>query len=237
MFRSRERNVELLSPVDRILGEVTRFGYGADDYIWRTRTYLEWAKQCGLASQEVAHSCIDLAETLTPIYPLVEMRQAKTAAWESKRRAALNVERAPRVIEMELDPVYFEAILTGWKTFGGRAFKPDSDKDYPDIRTGDLVRFTLSTRHEEFARELAARNLQPDDVMWCTVKDMYFAPTVHGMYQMPQFDGDAFQPMIDAPSEAIQIQRAAVYHTFPGYHELIAEHGFLGIHLQNPHLA
>jgi hypothetical protein len=53
---------------------------------------------------------------------------------------------------------------------------------------------------------------------------------------MPELDGDAFQPMISGTSEAIQLQRAAAYHTFSGYHQLIGAHGFLGIKVNNPRL-
>ncbi len=233
---SAERTPEL-SPVDEMLGRVAGFGYvNVDDYIERVRAYLEFAKQCGLESQAVVDSSIDLAETLTTIPELVDSRRAKTEQWEARRRAALAVERPPRLIDMELDPVYFAAILTEKKSFEGRAYKPDSDKDYPDIRAGDLVRFRLSQRDEGFVADMGQRDLRPEDVMVCTVRDVFFAPTVHGMYQNGEIDGEAFQPMLNGPSEVIQLQRAAVYHTFPGYNQIIRDHGFLGIQVENPYL-
>jgi hypothetical protein len=237
MFRNKgEAQAASSSPVDQMLTRVEAFGYGVDDYIWRVRTYLDWAKRCGLRSSAVVDSCIDLAETLTDIPELAARNGTKRAAWESKRTEALRSQRTPRAIAMELDPVYFEAILAGRKTFEGRAYKPNSDKNYPDIRRGDQICFQLSLRQNDFPRQAVQLGLGPDSGMLCTVDDIYFAPTVHGMYQMPEFDGDAFQPMVNGTSEVIQLQRAAVYHTFPGYHDLIGVHGFLGIKVENPQL-
>jgi hypothetical protein len=72
--------------------------------------------------------------------------------------------------------------------------------------------------------------------MTCTIKEVYFAPTVHGVYQIPKYNGLGFQPMVSElhGHASLQLERAAVYHTFPGYHELIADHGFLGIQVENP---
>ena len=61
---NRERSSEQpLSSVDEMLRRVEGFGYEADDYIWRVRTYLSYAKECGLSSQAVVDSCVALAET------------------------------------------------------------------------------------------------------------------------------------------------------------------------------
>lgn len=164
------------------------------------------------------------------------MRQTKLDAWSRARSTALCKVRDSIEIDMELDPIYFEAILRGSKTYEGRAYKPESGKNYSDIRRNDLIRFRLSRRQEAFANEAAGRGLRPDMDMVCTVREIYFAPTVHGVYQIPRFNGLGFQPMLDGPSEMLQLQRAAVYHTFPGYHELISAHGFLGIQVENPQL-
>lgn len=207
-----------------------------DDYIYRVHSYLQYSKECGLSSRAVADSCIDLAETYTTIPEITEMHNEKLEAWRKARKHATKVARRPITINMELDPLYFEAILCGSKTYEGRAYKPDSNKNYPDIRRDDCIRFRLSTRQEWFVDDALSRGLHPDRVMECTVKEIYFAPTVHGMYQIPQFCGLGFQPMISGPSEMLQLQRAAVYHTFPGYHDLICEHGFLGIHIEHPQL-
>lgn len=228
-----------LSPVDMLLRQVDElandYSY-CDDYVHRVRNYLWYAKRCGLDSQSVADSCIDLAETYTDLPVLVEKRQFKYKSWLQARESALRVVRDPIEINMELDPIYFEAILRGSKTYEGRAYKPDSDKNYPDIRSNDRIRFRLSDRKEEFAEDARRRGLNPGVDMICAVKEIYFAPTVHGMYQIPRFNGLGFQPMIDGSSEMLQLQRAAVYHTFPGYHELISDHGFLGIQVENPRL-
>src|SRR5581483_7396438 len=186
--------------------------------------------------QDIVDSCVDLAETYTDIPEVAEVRHSKMAAWCRARERALSLKRSPVEIDMELDPIYFEAILQGVKTYEGRAYKPDSDKNYPGIRSGDRIRFRLSDRKEEFADEAVRRGLRGGVDMMCTVKEIYFAPTVHGMYRIPRFNGLGFQPMIDGPSEMLQLQRAAVYHTFPGYHELISEHGFVGIQVENPQL-
>jgi hypothetical protein len=227
------------SPVESQLAGIEKFEkdfWRLDDYIYRVRTYLEYAKKCGLGSQAVVDSCVDLAETYTSIPELAERRQAKLDAWNKARAAALEVDREPIEINMELDPIYFEAILRGEKTYEGRAYKPDSDKDYPSIRRGDSIRFRLSNREEGFAEDAISRGLRLDRDMECKVKEVHFAPTVHGIYQIPRFNGLGFQPMISGPGEIIQLQRAAVYHTFPGYHELISEHGFLGIEVEDPKL-
>lgn len=232
------------SPVDALLAQlndsITRdFNSGFyyyDDYLHRIRNYLDFAQGCGLGSQPIVDSCIDLAETYTDIPEVVDMRQAKLDAWKSARETALRVERDPIEIQMELDPIYFEAILCGKKTYEGRAYKPSSDKNYPGIRQNDRIRFHLSNREEGFADDAATRGLSSDMDMVCTVREIYFAPTVHGMYQIPRFNGLGFQPMINGTSEMLQLQRAAVYHTFPGYHDLISEHGFLGIQVENPEL-
>jgi|GEM_PF-2709996 len=237
MFRNKgEVRAVLPSPVDEMLARVESFGYDVDDYIWRVRTYLDLARHCALRSSALVNSCIDLAETLTDIPELTTRNEMKRVAWKSKRTEALRLQREPRMIAMELDPIYFDAILAGRKTFEGRAYKPDSDKNYPDIRRGDQIYFQLSLRQGDFPSQAAQFGLSANEGMLCTVDGIYFAPTVHGMYQMPEFDGDAFQPMINGTSEVIQLQRAAVYHTFPGYHELIGAHGFLGIKVENPQL-
>lgn len=225
-----------LSPVAEMLRGIESFGHDADDYIWRVRSYLGYANECGLGSQAVVDSCLDLAETYTDVHEVSEARRAKLEAWNRARQDALLVDREPIEIDMELDPIYFEAILRGSKTFEGRAYKPDSDKNYPGIRANDRIRFRLSNRQEAFAEDAVRRGLTPANDMICTVREVYFAPTVHGMYQIPRFNGLGFQPMINGTSELIQLQRAAVYHTFPGYHELIGSHGFLGIQVQNPQL-
>lgn len=227
------------SPVDALLGQINDIDQGnlyADDYLHRVRNYLRYAKNCGLDSRSIVDSCVDLAETYTDIPEVMELRQSKLEAWHKARRAALLVDRDPIEISMELDPVYFQAILQGNKTYEGRAYKPESDKNYPDIRSGDRIRFRLSDRKLEFADDAARRGLEPRFDMMCTVKQIHFAPTVHGMYQIPRFNGLGFQPMYSGPSEALQLQRAAVYHTFPGYHQLIEQHGFLGIHVEHPQL-
>jgi len=238
-FGKEGTNNKLSSPVDSLLCKVESLYSDInyyDDYTYRVRSYLRYAKGCELNTQDIVDSCVDLAETYTDIPELVEARQSKLDAWRKARDAALSVERASIEIDMELDPIYFEAILRGDKTYEGRAYKPKSDKNYPDIRSGDCIRFQLSNRKEEFIDEAMRRGLRFDSDMICTVKEIYFTPTVHGMYQIPRFSGLGFQPMIDGPGEMLQLQRAAVYHTFPGYHELIGEHGFLGIQIENPQL-
>lgn len=233
--------------VDRLLAQVRdvtldqrRLGH-RDDFLCRLESYLGWAQRYGLGSEQVAGSCTDLARTLSQDRWDAGPRMEKSQAWAERRQAALRTDRPPRTIDMELDPVYFDAILRGRKTFEGRAYKPDSDKDYPDIRHGDTIVFTMSDRQPWFELEAQGYGLSMRDVMVCPVQDVHFAPTVHGVYQMsPDFNGDAFQPMVgvgESGSEHIQLQRAAVYYSFPGYPELIRDHGFLGIELAGAQLA
>ncbi|HSX27930.1 MAG TPA: hypothetical protein VLF60_00590 [Candidatus Saccharimonadales bacterium] len=235
-LRRFNRNRERSSAVTELLAQVESLRLPFDDYLQRVHTYLSWAKDCALSSERVVQSCIDLAETLTTIPELQESRAAKSADWERKRRSATATRRSSRTVRMELDPIYFAAILRGAKTFEGRAYKPDSDKNYPDIRADDQIQFYLSDREETFTEEARQLGIKAEDVMYCTVQDVFFAPTVHGVYQLPGFDGDAFQPMIQGQSELLQLQRAGVYYTFPGYPELIAQHGFLGIQVHSPRL-
>jgi hypothetical protein len=228
-----------LAPVDDLLSRVEAFGYYRDDYLRRVHTYLRYARECGLSSQAIADSCIDLAETYSQVNEVIAMRQDKQRAWDEARKVALSVDRKPIDIDMELDPVYFEAILRGIKRYEGRAYKPDSSKNYPDIRRKDRIHFHLSGRKEEFSDEAVNRGLSLTMELVCTVGDVHFAPTVHGVYQIPRFNGLGFQPMVDERdgNASLQLERAAVYHTFPGYHELIEAHGFLGIQVEQPQLA
>lgn len=224
-----------LNPVDSLLTDVRSLRV-EDEYLQRLDNYLTWAQQHNLSSQTAAESCIDLAMTLSQIPEVALPRQAKTESWRESRQAALAIERQPRTIAMELDPLYFNAILEGCKTFEGRAYKPDSDKLYADIRGGDMLVFDMSGRDTDFNRQARYYGLTMRSRMVCEVVDAFFSPTVHGVYQIPGFDGDAFQPMIRGDSELLQIQRAGVYYSFPGYRELIHEHGFLGIQVSKPQL-
>lgn len=235
----RKKNTVPSTPLKNELSKFKEWGddyWRDDDYLNRVRLYLSFAHKHGLASQAVVYSCIDLAATYTTIPEVTYERKRKLAEWKVARTAALASVRPPRLISMELDPAYFAAILGGTKTYEGRAYKPDSDKNYPDIRSGDMIFFQLSTRQESFPDEAASLGLDQGRAMTCEVGDVLFAPTVHGAYQIPRFNGLGFQPMIQGPGELLQLQWAAVYHTFPGYHELIDEHGFIGIEVVNPAL-
>src|SRR5690242_16663233 len=129
MFWSREQAPRrAVSPVGTLLAEVAaldRKYFYTDDYIHRVSNYLHYAKRFELDSQPIVDSCVDLAETYTDIPELAARRQSKLDAWQNARVAALSRDRTPIEVGMELDPIYFEAILRGSKTYEGRAYKPD----------------------------------------------------------------------------------------------------------------
>ena len=53
------------------------------------------------------------------------------------------------------------------------------------------------------------------------------------MYEYSPAIGSEFQPMVNGVSEIFELQRAAVYYSFPGYVERIRDFGFVGIEIKN----
>ena len=102
--------------------------------------YLELALRWGLASRAIIDSCYDLATTTT-LPPQEERNEQRR--WQDNRKKRLSLGRPPRVIQMQLYPSYFDAILKGDKTYEGRAFDPFSEKDYLDLREGDEIIFNV----------------------------------------------------------------------------------------------
>lgn len=232
-----QKNYMPKSPVALELASAEKWLAGSplrDDLVEKLAQYLRLCMRYGLDGQEIVDSCTDLALTLCRDPDIVAMNEKKIARWEERRKRALSIVRPPRTVAMELDPVFFEGIMTGAKTFEGRAYKPESDKNYPDLREGDFLRFSLSQRRPEFGGQLEEFGLRASMVMIAKVADVYFAPRVHWMYQFNDCSGEDFQPMIDGPLEILNIQRAAVYYKFPGYKDLIEKNGFIGIRVANP---
>jgi hypothetical protein len=225
-------------PVDQELNRLrTASGRGfpilPDPLAERYLTYLEFARSCDLLREEITFSCMDLALTLEQIGA---EKNPKTEAWESDRQAALVRARPPREIEMHLYPAYFAAILRGKKCFEGRAYDPNSPKNYSDIREGDRVVFRLTREIARWESQCRDLRLNPDVPMAAEVGRVVFAPLVHWMYQLPSVEGEDFQPMISGAPELLNLQRAAVYYTFPGYPQRIRDHGFIGIEVLHPKL-
>jgi hypothetical protein len=200
----------------------------------RLYTYLEFARTCGLHQREIVLSCVDLALTLEQMWQGLEL--PKINAWGKARREALVKARPQRVIEMQLYPEYFSAIFAKRKVFEGRAYDPDSPKDYPDMREGDRIVFKVCREIPEWESRCQNLGINPDIPMVAEVGRIKFAPLVHWMYQLPGVEGESFQPMISGASELINLQRAAVYYSFPGYAERIMDHGFVGIEVRDPRL-
>lgn len=201
-----------------------------DYFLDRYRNNLTHALGRGLTDQAAVSACVDLAETRAVMngdYFYADIFASKIQAWDEAVDAALAVERLPRTVHMELDPEYFQAMLCGRKTIEGRAYDPGSNKNYPDIRAGDLATYTLSQRNPAFAAQLGAMGLQSGLVMVRPVAQVHFAPTVASMYETVGEIGEHFQPMLSGIHNALA--RIAVYHGFPNYSERIGEHGFLGI--------
>ena len=200
----------------------------------RYQRYLEFAQSFGLGGEEVVWSCRDLALTLDQRWKGFE--SPKTAVWRKIRDEALVKSRPPRMIEMQLYPEYFAAIYRKAKSFEGRAYDPASPKDYPDIRKGDSIVFSVSREVVDWDVRCRTLGLDPQVPMVVEVGRVEFAPLVHWMYQLPGVEGENFQPTISGVSELINLQRAAVYYTFPGYAQKITDHGFVGIEVTNPRL-
>ncbi len=239
-LRRRERTQEL-SPVEETLQQVYRLLYHdgfmqPDDLLERLYSYVSFARDCKLHSQEVLDSCSDLAYARSTDPMCEVLRQTKQEAWDERRTGALGVPREPRIIDMHLYPIYFAAILRQIKFYEGRAYNPNSDKNYADIRQGDTVRFTLDQDKPEFAAQAIELGLPANATMTCTAEDVLFAPNVHGVYSMSGVLGEHFQPMLTGGSELLELQRVAAYYAFPGYPELIRKHGFVGIELSDPQL-
>jgi hypothetical protein len=193
-------------------------------------SYLRWAIHLGLSDEAAVNACVDLAETRAvmsgdPFYAAIHAEKLK--AWNDTREAALATDRPPRVIDMELDPIFFAAMLDGSKTIEGRAYDPNSDKNYADIRAGDSARYRLSQRRPEFASQLGTLGLRPGWVMVRPIDQEHFAPSVASMYEDVGQLGERFQPTL--PGVYSTLARIAVYHGFPNYNARITEHGFLGL--------
>lgn len=204
-----------------------------DDYVKRAENYIEWVQRWGLEGEEVVASCFDLALTLAQGSYYQAVRQEIGAQWEQSRAAALTIVRPPKIIIAELDPQFFYHISIGRKTMEGRAYDP---KRFSDIREGDVFKFSLSQRLKHLTGEALEYGLDQADILEAEVGIVNYGPTVHSVYQFGHGKGEDFQPTVSGPSEMLQIQRAAVYYTFPNYPERISQYGFLGIGLRDHRL-
>ena len=137
---------------------------------------------------------------------------------------------------MQLYPKYFKAVLLREKTYEGRAYYPESDKNYHDISEGDSIIFNICPETIGWENDCSRLELNPNMQMTTEVTEVNFAPTVHWMFQYGPCFGEEFQPMINGSSELLYIQRAAVYYSFPNYKERIDKYGFLGLKLAEPKL-
>ncbi len=192
---------------------------------------LERALKSGLDDNKSTYlSCCDLATTIDPLVYADEQR-VLGGVWNERRNVALSLRTEQRRLRMNLHPKYFAAIRCGRKTYEGRAYDPKSVKAYEDIFPGDEIRFALDPESPDFENELAQNGLVSSEEMFCIVQDVYFTPTVHGMFRCFPELGEAFQPMINWHLDLYQLQSAAVYYSFPGYPERIADFGFVGIGL------
>lgn len=234
-FWKRQTFVEDPGPVTALMRSLKQNSI-RDSYTEKLELYLDWAQNCGLDGEHIVLSCIDLAQTLTDVPFFQAINAEKIMHWQKARQAALSVDRSPKIIPMKLDPLYFALILKKTKMYEGRAWNPESAHNYTDMRQGDTVRFSVDTRTENWSEASTAFGISSDFVMDGILENIYFAPLVHWMYQFTPCEADEFQPSIYGASELLQLQRAAVYYTFPDYTERIQENGFLGLEIFNPHL-
>lgn len=205
-----------------------------NEYLSRAETYLSFAKELGLDGEAIVHSCYDLAASLTSDPYIRAENRRKINIWERISKSNLAESRGTRTIEMNLDPIYFYSILNQKKSFEGRAYDPNSIKNYPNIRSGDIIIFALTNRKFEHFEECERMGLREGMKMQVDVGRIFFSPLVHWMYEFNPPSGKDFQPNIDGPSEILQLQSAAVYYMFPGYPQKINDNGFVGIEVLNP---
>ncbi len=209
-----------------------------DPYITNLRGCLTMLEERGFWGQEYLESVLDyLRSKEAERDPLLSETMVKR--WEEARGQALTERTGgARVIKMNLDPEYFVSILDREKTYEGRAWDPDSDKNYVGIQEGDIIEFSINHDYPEVEEVCSSFGIKPHFKMRATVGKMIFAPSIHYMWRFnPQVDPDLFQPKLrrgDMFMEAIE--SAAVYYRFSDYPRKINENGFLGIEVLHPTL-
>lgn len=228
----RERQQQELNPVEvELLQAKKAASRWPDPYLNKLIIYLEFALDLGLNSREILLSCRDLAGLVDP--EVLVCHQKLHRNWQMAVTRVVNISRPPRTITMQLEPEYFRGILDGIKTYEGRAWDPGSPKNYADLRSGDLITFTVNRERPNWLNQCSWWRINPGQKMTVSIEGIYFQPSVHAMYQFaPEVDvGAEFQPYKNGASELLQLQRAATYYGFPGYPEKISQYGFLGIKL------
>ncbi|MBN1169111.1 hypothetical protein JXA63_04440 [Candidatus Woesebacteria bacterium] len=205
-----------------------------DPYYNQLLTNLEIAQYFGLEGEYIVHSCRDLAELA---YDPTGDNFVKKQTWMRAKETVYMRERTSgRMITMKLYPQYYAAIQRGFKTFEGRAYDPQSSKRYADIKKGDAILFEVNKEIENWEEECKHLSIDPDKRLETDVGQVFYGALVHEVFQMCPRLGVEFQPMISGPSELINLQRAAVYYSFPEYSRRISENGFIGIEVLNPRL-
>ena len=233
-FKRKPQEKDVIELTKATVARLARTNPARSDYYFdKLHGYLSFAVECGLRGEEILLSCFDLADALDPYYRALDWR-VKTDFWFQETGKYKDIAREPRSITMQLYPQYFAAILDGRKKYEGRAFDPFSDKIYADIRQGDRIIFNINKEVNGWFKECVTLNLEPGMLMECLVGRVLFAPTVHGVYQFNVNLGEEFQPVVTGTSEILQLQRAAIYYSFPDYARKIRDYGFLGIELVNP---
>ena len=84
---------------------------------------------------------------------------------------------------MELYPTYFNAIKNGEKTFEGRAYKADSDKEYHNLRKGDQIVFSINQEAVEWQEMCKKLGLRINERLLVGAGDVYHGSTVHEIFQ------------------------------------------------------
>ena len=218
----------------------------------KARVYWDWVTDPDLnknflnlveSPESLALACADFTLTRIcflearergPYSELLEAQQRKIEAWNSASESS--VARDSRVITKNLFPRYFSLIGSGAKTIEGRAYKPDSSKDYPGIQPGDTVHFNISTEIQNWQERCYEFGLIPGEEMTATVSDVFFSPLVQWMFHSLELcAGEEFQPELHFGWDLVTtaIHNAARYYAIQEYPELIAQHGFVGIRLQD----
>lgn len=198
--------------------------------------YVEVARECiALLAAEREPStadlqaCFDYARTVQPTTTMCTEDEVKMEAWLAAVEEAQSRPRGPRTLDMNLHPEFFHAIAGGSKRFEGRVALPGAPKDYPNIRPGDQVVFTLQPELA-YLNELAARyRLHPGARMYADIEAIVAGPTVHSVYSQTEQEGTDFQPMIAGQGLLATLRRIAQYYRI--YPNQVPSGIFLGLRL------
>ena len=170
-----------------------------------------------------------LPEHLAPFHNILQHMIRKQQRWNQAVGKSVRTDKS-QTHAMHLYPVYWELIFQGKKTIEGRAYKPWSRHKWPAIRPGDIIEFTEEAMP-------GTQLLTDPRVMRRRIRGIAFGPLVVANHFFYYDGGEKFQPepslgQLGWGIDALFIINTARYYDIPGYRELIAEHGFIGLMLE-----